>query len=127
MNLEIHISDYYLATLATLIAERLMETRQESLNAFLSEDPVFEAKPQAKQISYPAPAEPVAEPEPAVVKEVEAKPTPAPVVQMTLDEVRTQMAALPRDKARQALTDLGFAKLSDVPADQYPRLLELAA
>jgi hypothetical protein len=124
MMIDVHIPDQVLSQLATLIAERLVEYHtDQSISAFFAKDD----EPQAKAISYPAPAEPVAEPEPAVVKEVETKPTPAPVAQMTLDEVRTQMAALPRDKARQALTDLGFDKLSDVPADQYPRLLELAA
>ena len=113
MNIDLHIPDQVLAQLATLIAERLSEYGDLKLGAYL-------AAPEAEAEVKSTPAE---------VQEVETKPTPAPApaVELTLDEVRTKLAALPRETARQALTDLGFAKLSDVPADQYPRLLELAA
>jgi hypothetical protein len=129
MNLEIHISDDYLAQLATLIAERLMETRQESLNAFLSEDPAFEAKPQVKAITYPAPAEPVAEPEPAVVEEVEAKPTPAPSDAATKAAMIAALTEVGKARGRKGveaiLVKAGYAAAKDVEERDYAKVIEL--
>ena len=128
MNLEIHISDDYLAQLATLIAERLMETRQESLNAFLSEDPAFEAKPQTKAITYPAPAEPVAEPEPAVVHEVEAAPV-EPNPTYTRDDLTAALIKMGKKRGRSGIQEVfeicGFDSAKDVPDDKIGEVIKL--
>jgi hypothetical protein len=81
MMIDVHIPDQVLSQLATLIAERLVEYHtDQSISAFFAKDD----EPQAKAISYPAPAEPVAEPEPVKVQQPAApvaKSVPqAPVV-----------------------------------------------
>lgn len=67
-----------------------------------------------------------AKPKPAKVEPVEAPTAPEP--ELTLEQVRKTLADLARaDRAadvREALSDLGAAKLSEVAAKDYPKLLE---
>ena len=48
----------------------------------------------------------------------------------TLEEVRSKLAALTQAgkqaEVKQLITDLGVVKLSDVPKEKYPQLLETA-
>jgi hypothetical protein len=57
--------------------------------------------------------------------------TVSPSKPITLEEVRAKLAALSQaGKApgvKALIADAGFAKLTDIPADQYPAILEKAA
>lgn len=91
---------------------------------------------KAKAVPAPKPA-PAAEPEkapsastgPAAGTATETTASPSKAV--TLEEVRAKLAALSQaGKApgvKALIADAGFAKLTDIPADQYPAILEKAA
>lgn len=84
---------------------------------------------EAKQEPTPAP-----EPEPAPQVQAEPEPTPEPapepVPEVTLEQARSAMVAIARthgpDAAKKILTDLGYEKLTDVPAEKYADIMTAA-
>lgn len=68
------------------------------------------------------------EPSPEPKTEPEIKPCPKPEHKLTKAEVRTALSAYANAGADVAtvMQGMGYAKLSDVPEDKYPELLEAA-
>lgn len=77
---------------------------------------VVQAEPE------PAP-EPEHTPEPEPAPEQTPEPEPAREPEVTLEQARSAMVTLARTKGPEAakaiLTDLGYEKLTDVPAEKY--------
>lgn len=67
---------------------------------------------------------PAPEPEPT------PEPEPAPEHEVTLEQARSAMVTLARTKgpeaAKKILTDLGYEKLTDVPAEKYADVMTAA-
>lgn len=85
--------------------------------------PVTEPTPEPVE-DTPEPTQPDPEPEPA------ASDLTPPAVGVTLADVRTKLSELSQAghtaQVKQIITDLGHAKLSEVPEDKYPALLAAA-
>ncbi|TYR15604.1 hypothetical protein [Corynebacterium urealyticum] len=88
-------------------------------------DVITEAAHQPQPQS-PAPEAPTP---PAAEKTTDPAPAPVPDTP-DLAAVRAILGALARDghtaEVKQLLTDMGVSRLSDLPADQYPALLDKA-
>ena len=60
--------------------------------------------------------------------QVEAAVTPEPKsTGLTLEQVRDKMSVLPPAKVKAMLGELGVKKLTDLPEEKYPELLQKAA
>lgn len=79
--------------------------------------------------SAPEPA-PTPEPEPEPAPEPTPEPEPAPEPEVTLEQARSAMVTLARthgpDAAKKILTDLGYEKLTEVPAEKYADVMTAA-
>ena len=94
-----------------------------------ADDPAKTSTSPGAEATDPDPA-PAPEPEPAP----EPAPVPAPASEpdgetMTKEEVRAKLAALatnPKVNVAAIMAEMGYAKLSDVPAARYRELLDKA-
>jgi len=65
---------------------------------------------------------PTYQPQVGAAVNTEPKPTG-----LTLEQVRDKMSALPPAKVKAMLAELGVKKLTDLPEEKYPELLQKAA
>lgn len=112
--------------LTQVVTESYVMALQQLLDAYNKPDPMVAApapKPAPEPTPQAAPAEPDPEPAPAPAPESEPKPVTMEEVRAALIEVRKTKGT---DVLKACFDSVGAARLTDVDAKDYEKLLEKA-